>query len=156
MLNRSPLAVLIPHVLGLVASTDAAGSVARAVLALLKPHDIPKITASGGDQRALMGIFWGDRQLDALRLRLVIAQWGEVSDRAAIWRQNLAFMLWGRGDSGDCDADSSGNVGMGAWRSGWRLGSDALPDIRRVFAISSVWSRRSTPVPGMCEPTDTC
>jgi hypothetical protein len=79
VLHASPLAVLVPHLLGLIALRDFV-NVGPAVLALLAPHEVPKITVTsiGSGRRALTHIFWGGA-LDAHRLAMVLAQWGEVS-----------------------------------------------------------------------------
>lgn len=92
VLHRSPLAVLVPHLLGLIASKDPI-RVGKEVLSLLTPHDVPKITVPtiSDRRRALMGVFWGDSSLDALRLGMVVSQWGEVSYLCGggVWRVAL-------------------------------------------------------------------
>ncbi|BEI87844.1 uncharacterized protein CcaverHIS019_0105620 [Cutaneotrichosporon cavernicola] len=83
LLDRSPLAVLVPHLLGLIALRDFA-QVGVAVLGLLTPHEDPRIAIASqshghqgqGGRRALMHIFWGG-WLDTYRLTMVLAQWGE-------------------------------------------------------------------------------
>ncbi|GMK54303.1 hypothetical protein CspeluHIS016_0108890 [Cutaneotrichosporon spelunceum] len=79
LLHRSPLSVLLPHLLGLIALRDFA-EVGVAVLALLTPHDLPNPTAAKDShqsgRRALTHIFWGG-SLDAHRLGMVLAQWAE-------------------------------------------------------------------------------
>lgn len=81
VLGQSPVRQLAPHLLRMIARGESEyAEVVYGLVSKLPPMpSIPNVSPNADWKKPLMQGWWGDSAVDALRLRWVLARWGQVA-----------------------------------------------------------------------------